>query len=253
MNLPRRFRFVSCTFALFTVLLASNPAQAGVRCYMLIFGAQTHPKVPRYTHTFCTIVRVTDPPRGCSDLHIEAYTISWLPQTLKVRPYRLRAEPGRNLTLDETLRWCAQNRMDVSEWGPYAIEEDFFWRVYREYTRFESGEYRYRAVDPPGRGDIAADCIHAVTDIDPFDSRLTYLVLGSGDRVTRKFVRILREHGRLMDWQEDSSWLDAVFGLDRFPIRHRPTPRPRFSFHERNFCRGIGSNGHGPTPRAETK
>ncbi len=211
-------------FVFSAVLLAANSAQAGVRYYMLIFGAQTRPKIPRFTHTFCTIVQVTDPPPGCADFRIEAHTISWLPQTLKIHPYRLRAEPGRNLTLEETLSWSAQHHMHVSEWGPYAIEEDFYWRVYREYTRFENGEFLYRAIDPPRRGDIAADCIHAVTDIDQRDSRLTYLVLGSGDAVTRKFVRILRQRGRLMVPPEDMSWLNTVLGLDRYPICHRPLP-----------------------------
>jgi hypothetical protein len=112
-------------FALSVILLSASTAQAGARHYMLIFGAQTHPKIPRFTHTFCTIVRVADPPPGCSVPYIEAHTISWLPQTLKIRPYRLHPEPGRNLTLEETLRWCAQNRMDVSLWGPYVIESGF--------------------------------------------------------------------------------------------------------------------------------
>lgn len=136
----------------------------------------------------------------------------------------LRAELGRNLTLEETLRWTAQNHMHVSEWGPYAIEEDFYWRVYQEHTRFENGEYRYRAIDSPRLDDVTSDCIHAVTDIDQRDSRLRYRILSSGDRVTLKFVRTLRQRGRLMDPPEDTSWLDAALGLDRYPINHRPSP-----------------------------
>jgi hypothetical protein len=224
MYLPRHCRLLLWMFALAAVLSAVNTAQAGTRHYMLIFGAQTHPKIPRYTHTFCTIVRLVDPLPGCSAFRMEAYTISWLPQTMIIRPYRLRAEPGHNFTLEETLRWCAQNRMDVSEWGPFAITEDFYWKVFREYARFENGEFLYRAIDPPRRGDIAADCIHAVTDIDQDDSRLRYLVLGSGDAVTRKFVRILHRRGRLMDPPEDTFWLDAALGLHCYPICHRPPP-----------------------------
>ncbi len=225
LNPIKRFRSPLWLFALSASLLAVNSAQADVRYYMLIFGAQTHPKIPRFTHTFCTIVKVADPQPGCGALSIEAYTISWLPQTLNIRPYRIRPEPGRNLTLDETLRWTAQHHMGVSEWGPYVIEEDYFWRVYNEYARFERGEYLYRAVDPPRRGDVTADCIHAVTDIDSRDSRARYLVLGSGDAVTRKFVRILYSRGRLMEPPEDVSWLNAALGLDCYPVRHRPTPR----------------------------
>lgn len=205
----------------------AKPAQAGVRYFMLIFGAQTHPKIPRFTHTFCTIVRVVDGPAECPHPMIEAYTISWLPRTMIIHPLRLRAEPGHNFTLDATLRWAAQNRMEVSLWGPYLIEEDFFCKVYREYERFERGEYLYKAIDPPRRGDVKADCIHAVTDVDQRDGRDTYFVLGSGDRVTRKFVRILNERGRLFEPPEDISWLNAALGLDCYPIRHRPTPPDR--------------------------
>lgn len=220
----RRHLFPLWAFAAAAALLATNAAQAEVRHYILIFSAQTHPKIPRFTHTFCTIVRVADPPPGCCGHCIEAHTISWLPQTLKVRPYRLHAEPGRNLTLDETLAWAAQNHMQVSEWGPYAIQEDFYWRVYSEYVRFERGEYLYHAIDSRRRGRVSSDCIHAVTDVDGLDSRSTYRVIDSGDSVTRKFVRVLDQRGRLMIPPEDTCWLEAALGLDRYPIRHRPLP-----------------------------
>src|SRR5690349_18163739 len=88
--------------ALSGLLLASSAARAD-RHYLLIFGSQTQPKIPRYTHTFCTIVRVADPLPGCANLPLEVHTISWLPATLKVRPFRLHAEPGHNFTLEETL------------------------------------------------------------------------------------------------------------------------------------------------------
>ncbi len=205
-------------------LLIANSARADVRCYMLIFSAQTHPKVPRFTHTFCTIVRVADAMPGCPAPSFEAYTISWLPQTLKVRPYRLHDEPGRNLTLAETLAWSYRHHMRVSEWGPYAIEPCFFDLVFREYARIERGEFRYKAIDPHQRGARTTDCIHAVTDIDHRDGRATFSPLRSGDADTRKFVRILRERGRLMIPAEDISWLDAALGLDRYPILHRPNP-----------------------------
>jgi hypothetical protein len=224
LSLPRK-RFVLLEMlALAALVLSVNSARAGVRYYLLIFGAQTHPKIPRLTHTFCTLVRVADPVPGCCDLLFEAHTISWLPRTLKIKPYRLRPEPGYNLTLEETLNWSAQHRVAVSLWGPYAIEEDFYWRVYREYLRFENGEYLYRAVDPPRRGDAVADCIHAVTDVDQRDSRWSYLVLGSGDAVTKKFVRILRDRGRLFVPPDDLTWLDAALGLDRYGVIHRPNP-----------------------------
>ena len=206
------------------LLLAVNPVRAESRYYMLIFGAQTHPKIPRLTHTFATIVKVHEPLPGCAGLFIEAHTISWLPQTLKVKPYRCYDEPGYNLKLEETLNWACRHHMQVKEWGPFAIEEDFYYRLYREYARFESGEYRYKAIDPSGRGTRTADCIHAVTDIDKRDPRTTYSAVNSGDRVTRKFVQILLERGRLMIPSDDVSWINAALGLDRYSIVHCPPP-----------------------------
>jgi hypothetical protein len=218
------YRLLLWTFAIGAVLMAAKPAQADVRYYMLIFAAQTYPKIPRLSHTFCTIVKVVDPPPGCCAPYIEAHTISWLPATLKIKPYRLRAEPGRNLSLEETLQWADQHRVPVSEWGPYAIEECFYLRVYREYLRFESGEFLYRAIDSPRRGDPTSDCIHAVTDIDQTDPRRSFPVFRSGDAVTRKFVKTLRQRNRLMDPLEDVTWLNAVLGLDRYPVCHRFEP-----------------------------
>lgn len=217
----RPFRWSAVS--LLVLLFAVGPAWAD-RHYLLIFSAQTHPKIPRYTHTFCTIVKVAEPPPACFGVGLEVHTISWLPLTLNVKPYRFRAEPGYNLTLDETLNWSAAHKMRVSLWGPYAITECFYAQLYREYARFERGEYRYRAIDPPRRGDRRSDCIHAVTDVDGDHSRMRYLVLGSGDAVTRKFVRVLRDQGRLSLPSEDMSWLDAVLGLDRYGVCHRPNP-----------------------------
>jgi hypothetical protein len=221
---PKGCRLPLWMLALLALVGAGNSAQAGVRSYLLIFSAQTHPKIPRKTHTFCTLVRVEDPPPGCPVPRIEVSTISWLPRTLKVRPYRFHDEPGYNLTLDETLRWAAQNHMQVKEWGPFSITEDFYGRVYREYVRFESGGYRYKAIDPANRGSLTSDCIHAVTDVDHRDPRTMYSVRNCGDRVTYQFVQILRERGRLQLPPDDVSWIDAALGVDRYPVEHCPPP-----------------------------
>jgi hypothetical protein len=212
------------TLAVFFVFMAADSAHADARYYLIVFSAQTHPKIPRFTHTFCTLVKVGDPPPGCSAPCLEAYNISWLPATLKIKPFRRYDEPGYNLKLDETLRWAAKNHMQVKEWGPFAITEDFYLRVYREYARFESGGYRYKAIDPTYRGSRTSDCIHAVTDIDHRDSRTTYSVINSGDRVTHKFVVILRERGRLQLPPDDVSWIDAALGLNCWSIEHCPPP-----------------------------
>jgi hypothetical protein len=218
-----RFAPLLPCFALAALCCLSQPSQAGERYFMLIFAAQSHPRIPRLTHTFATIVRVAEAP-GCPTPCVDAYTISWLPQTLTIHPYRLRDEPGVNLTLEQTLRWSYDHRMNVYEWGPYEIDAYFFTRVYREYARFESGEFRYKAIDPKQRGARTADCIHAVTDIDGLDNRGTYPVLISGVPATRKFVRVLTQRGRLRQPCDDTCWLQAALGLNCYPIIRQPTP-----------------------------
>jgi hypothetical protein len=217
-------RVLLLSLAVSALLLAPRAVQAGERYYLIIFASQSHPKIPRLSHTFATIVRVTNAPPGCLNPSIEAYTISWLPQTMKVRPWRLHDEPGENFSLEKTVRWSYENHMQVSEWGPYEIEEDFFIRVYREYARIESGEFRYKAIDPRQRGAWTTDCIHAVSDIDGQHGRDEYPPVRSGDAVTRKFVRVLRDRGWLIEPPDSMCWLEAALGLDRYPILHRPNP-----------------------------
>src|SRR5690348_5440505 len=91
-------------------LSASQTTRAGERHYIIVFGAQSHPKLPRFTHTFATIIKVLDCPPGCPIPPIETQTISWLPQTLVVHPFRCQDEPGVNLDLHSTLKWAAENR-----------------------------------------------------------------------------------------------------------------------------------------------
>ncbi len=206
------------------VLLLPRPIRAGERHYLLIFGAQSHPKLPRYTHTFATFVKAGDCPVGGGAPPIEVYTISWLPQTLKVRPFRCYSEPGANLDLETTLRWAQDNHMRVSEWGPYGTEGEFYQIVYNEYLRMQSGAYRYKAIDPFTRGSLTTDCIHAVSDIDYRHSRAEYFFLRSGNAVSRHLAFVLSDRERLLVHEDNLNWLNTALGLDRYPILHRRNP-----------------------------
>ena len=50
-------------------------------------------------------------------------TISWFPATLVVHTFRLRPEPGVNLTLNDTLAVVQNQRQHVSVWGPFEVPE----------------------------------------------------------------------------------------------------------------------------------
>ncbi len=218
-------RFLLMLLALWVCLLGAGNSLAGERHYIIVFGAQSHPKLPRYTHTFATIVKVLDCPPGCAVPPVEMQTISWLPQTLVVHPFRCQDEPGVNLDLHSTLKWAADNRMRVSQWGPYALEEDFYYRLEDQFRRISSGAYRYKAVDVLYRGTLTTDCIHAVSDVDSFDGRFYYdPIIRNDDKASRRFVRAMYERRRFLDPVEDVSWLNSALGLDHYPIIHRPDP-----------------------------
>jgi hypothetical protein len=219
----RRGYWPLALFVIGVSLLASRPAQAGDRYYLIIFASQSHPKIPRLSHTFATLVKTTDCPADGAPRPLQAYTISWLPKTLKIRPFACHNEPGVNLTLEESLRWAYANRMHVSEWGPYKIDEEFFHIVFDEYARIESGIYRYKGIDPFTRGSLTTDCIHAVSDIDYRHSRAKYFYIRLGDAASRHIVRVLRDRERLLG-PHDHGWLNSALGLDHYPIIRRPDP-----------------------------
>jgi hypothetical protein len=60
--------------------------------------------------------------------------------------------------------------------------------------------------------------------VDGADGRSTFSEFRSGDAATRKFVRVMRDRGRLLDPLADMSWLETALGLDFYPILHRPNP-----------------------------
>src|SRR5262245_1104266 len=78
-------------------LLASQPPP-NERFFVLLFGSQTTPRIPRYTHTWATVVKVSQPQAG-GEPKIESHTISWLPDSNKVRIWRICVEPGSNREL----------------------------------------------------------------------------------------------------------------------------------------------------------
>ena len=68
-------------------------APQGERFYIIVFGSQSTPRRPKYTHTWATVVRVTgaDSP---GEPAVEEHTISWMPATLNIRPLARIPETG---------------------------------------------------------------------------------------------------------------------------------------------------------------
>ena len=141
-------------------LALGQPAAAPV-CqdvyYVVVFGAQRPGlKAARYSHSFATFVHLA--PGG----GLEAFTISWLPRSARVKPLFPVPERGRNFTLQETLQLCQANRTEVACWGPYQVHPDLWHRARWQKGRLEGGQVLYKAYDAGSPDGQVSNCLHAV-------------------------------------------------------------------------------------------
>jgi hypothetical protein len=205
-----------------------NDAAPGERFYILVFGSESTMKVPRYTHTWATVVKTVEVP-GCAPQVAEVQTISWMPATLKIRPWHFSPEPGRNLELHETLRMVLSHREHVAMWGPYEIHPQGFRRGVMQKAFMESGRVGYQCIDTVGAGGDGSgcDCIHAITDMDPDFQRSYYRLTRFGQAGSEFIVRQLFDRNLLVT-EDTHTWLEGPLGLSRYPIQHRVyRDRPR--------------------------
>ncbi|MGC3970115.1 MAG: hypothetical protein QM775_23145 [Pirellulales bacterium] len=192
-------------------------ADDGSRHFVMIFGAESSPKRARYTHTWATWVKSTPQPDGTRLLAID--TISWMPANLVIRPLALRGECGINLGLQATLRDCFCKGECVAMWGPYeydaAVAPQVYDRVLRQIARLNSGCMLYKCIDPDSgpRARQMCDCIHAVTDLDPYLSRPFYSELQNfGMDASRRLVQVLAGRHRF-DVGHTHEWIAAAVGV----------------------------------------
>ena len=113
-------RIVKCLLAVTIAAAANAKAHAGESYYVMVFGSQTIPANPNYSHSWATFVRATWEGDGpCpKDATIEAHTISWLPANLIVRVCALCPEEGTNLDLIPTVEYVRSHCERISMWGP---------------------------------------------------------------------------------------------------------------------------------------
>src|SRR5262245_37779106 len=109
--------------ALLVVAWATSPAAAGESYFMAVFSSEHRPvNWAHYAHSFASFVKVTGEGARLDGYSFEVVTISWVPRTLNISPYRVLPECGMNLDLASTLQWANQHELCVSMWGPYQID-----------------------------------------------------------------------------------------------------------------------------------
>lgn len=219
-------RVCAAAAAVLLPLGATSQARAGEAYYLLMFASQTIPNEPDYSHTYATFVRATwpgdCPPKA--PITLETVTISWLPQELPVRTYKLRPECGRNYGLHETIQYALANNCRVSLWGPFQIEPELYYRAVKQYGVLNSGQVRYKAIDTGYRTDHVSNCIHAVTSV-----RTGYRVrvLSSWFGETASFIVLKELEPWVLDRCTTHPWVGTALGLDNYPIIYREWEAPK--------------------------
>jgi hypothetical protein len=195
----------------------------GERYFVLIFGSQSTPLQPKYTHTWATVAKVT----GCDGPGaptVEEHTISWMPASLDIHPWSFRVEPGTNLPLNFTIEEMLRNNERVSVWGPYEIAAGLYHRFLVQKGFMDSGQVGYQCIDSVGeaaRTGTGCDCIHAITDMDPLFARNRYPLSYFGNSASRHIVRQIQTRPIIICPTQDHGWLLPLLGLDKYPITRR--------------------------------
>lgn len=153
--------------ALGVLLLTALPPcpEPPARYYLLLFGGQREFLAPQTAHGWAAYVRVQPQPDG--SMHLESLTISWLPETLRVRVLALRPEVGRNFTLEETFAFMAGPRERNFLWGPYEIDAHRYAEAVARKAWLDSGTARYRVNNWFGLAESSPHCLRAVDETHP--------------------------------------------------------------------------------------
>jgi hypothetical protein len=202
---------------------AMMTAPPGERYFVLIFGSQSTPKQPKYTHTWATVVKVNgcDSPTGPT---IEEQTISWMPASLNIQAFSRHVEKGANLTLPFTIEEMLRNDERLSVWGPYEVGPGLYYRFQVQKGFLDSGAIGYQCTDSIGeaaRYGNGCDCIHAVTDMDPQFARDRYPLSFFGNGASRHIVHQIHIRPIIINPDADHGWLLPLLGLDKYPITRR--------------------------------
>jgi hypothetical protein len=214
----------------FTYQQLNDPASSGERYYVLIFGAQSTPKIPRFTHTWVTVVRARDVGPGVCP-QVEDHSISWMPATLYIRTWWPCVEPGVNLTLHQSIEMAAGYCERISLWGPFEIPPGLYRKALIQKDFMESGAIGYQCIDTFGEAGLfgnGSNCVHAISDADAMFTRQAYPLSFFGDTASRNLLRQLVLRGAIADVETTHDWLIPALRLDRYPIVRREYEPPRF-------------------------
>ena len=164
------------------------------RYFIIPFAYQDRGNHPEHSHSFISVIRVfadNQQPKLTPGLktgrhknrEFEAFTISWLPHDFMSNPHlcvfdgagsrlipqnnKCPVSPGRNFTLEETIKLAVDSKNAVAMWGPYEIKQAAFDLAVKRKRLLDGGTIKYRADDRLYRKEkVAISCFHAMAGLD---------------------------------------------------------------------------------------
>jgi hypothetical protein len=226
---------VFCSFVVAAALgapadpVAPVPPTIQTRYFFILYGGQSLPFKPKTAHTWATFVKTT--PDAAGVIGAESFTISWLPATGEVKPWKCRAETGKNFSIEETFAIATEQNDRVSMWGPFEIDATRYELAVIQRQFLESGAVRYRAIDSFTRNIWIEHCVHAVTYADPILKQIVQPVIQVGEPGTSRLAARYLRSGAFIGGAVTHDWVLQAIGADRYPvIRRYPGERIRREF-----------------------
>lgn len=189
-------RHALCAFATLCAFTALAPAQTtdGDHYYVTLYGGYGNILRPRTGHTWATFTHAA--PGVDGGTAVEQQTISWLPASLRIRPFALRTETGVNLTHEQTMTFMESHRLPrVTAFGPYEIDAGRYAQLVQQKALLESGAIQYHALGKFGRRADVMHCIDAVTRTDPVWELEANPSHANGERGTAQAVKAMNRSG----------------------------------------------------------
>ncbi len=196
-------------------------ANGAERYFGLVFSSQAKPKLPRFTHVWATMVKVSNAELPPDQWVYQIDTISWVPASLHVRTFKLRPEPGANLSLKDTLAFVQSHHEHVSVWGPFEVPAFIYPQFMCQKARLESGQVLYQCIDSFRSPKNVSDCIHSLTDMDRQNGRDAYPLSRFGDDAADEFVKVLKDRGRVIASGPSVEFAYQALGLQCYAITRR--------------------------------
>jgi hypothetical protein len=195
---------------------------AGERFYVIVFGSESTPRIPRLTHSWAAFIRVAEQGNGRQTI-IDCHTISWMPATLQIHPWRFSVEEGTNLGLHESLQWALATNQAIAQFGPCECRPELYYRsiVQKEFLQSQMGYQAIDTVGEAGRTGRGCNCIHAITDMDPVYTRARYRLIRFGIAASRFVANELARRDMLINPGQAHDWLNERLRLESYPMIRR--------------------------------